>query len=471
MKRIITLLLVLTMTLGLCACQGGNTEETNATAEGLQVGYNRQSITPKGEGVPMAGFANDLDRISAGFIDYIYTTCIAFTEGDNTVLLFTDDLMGMGASAAKKFGQKVSEATGVPAENIIFCDTHTHYSPSIITKTPAAQAYYDFFADTAVTAAQQALADRAPTTLYAAKVQTEGMNFTRHYLQSDGKITSSNTGNLEADKVIEHAKQADPEMVLIKMDRADESKKDIVLMNFQAHPTSRGGADSTAISADYIGTARTAFEEQTGMEFAFFQGASGDLVTDSRLTPNNLDCEAYGAKLAEYAVNALDSMQKMEQTGVQSSRYQLNFACNHFGEEKMEDAKKVYEIYEQTKNNAAATTLAQQLGMTNWYEARGIVNCEGNPDAADMELNALCIGGIAFVSVPWEMFTETGKYLKANSPYEFTVVLGLANGKTNYVPTQEAFEYGCYESYSAYYGVGAAEAAAEQLLTMLKSFQ
>jgi hypothetical protein len=45
------------------------------------------------------------------------------------------------------------------------------------------------------------------------------------------------------------------------------------------------------------------------------------------------------------------------------------------------------------------------------------------------------------------------------------------NGKTNYVLTKEAFQYGCYERFSSYYGEGAAEAAAQQLITMLKGLQ
>ena len=469
MKRVLTLLLVLALVFGLCAC--GSSGESGGKASGLQVGYNRQSITPRGS-VPLAGFANDLQRLSQGFLDNIYTTCVAFTEGDNTVLLFTEDMMGISASLQQNFCDTVSKATGVPKENIIFCDTHTHYAPSITAKSPEASAYLELYTAAIVKAAEEAMADRTSATLYAANVEVQGMNFTRHYLQSDGKITSSNTGNMEEDKVVDHARVADPEMVLLKAERSGD-KKDIMLMNWAAHPCFRGDANSTSVSADFIGTTRDAFEKQTDMHFAFFQGASGDVVTDSRLPDkkNDLSCEDYGAKLAQYAVDAMPNMKKLEGKGIQTSRFTLEYALNRLDQHLLPQAQQVYAVYEQTKSTATATKLAKELGLITWTHARGIVNTSKNSGNGNIELNAWNIGGMSFASVPYEMFSQTGMYIKDNAPTEFTFVLGLANGKTNYVPIAEAYDYGCYESFSAQYAKGAAEASAEQLVKMLKDFQ
>lgn len=474
MKRIITILLVLAMVLGLCACgAGGEGGAAGGKKDGLQVGYNRQNVTPGVSGiqasVPMAGYGNDLDRISNGFIDYIYTTCIAFQEGDQTVLLFTDDIMGKAASAAQRFCQAVADATGVPKENIVMCDTHTHYSPSITSSTPESSAYMEQFQQAAVAAAKAALEDLAPATLYSAKVNTENMNFVRHYEQNDGSITSSNLGNVVPDDLKGHAREADPEMVLFKIEREGEDKKDIMMMNWGCHPCQRGDGKSTNISADYIGTTRTYFEKETGMNFAFFQAASGDVGSDSKVTPQNRSCEEFGQELATYAINALPNMQKIEGQGIKTYRYSLNYPCNHFQEDMLDAATQCVELYK--KSPQAADALAEELGFYTYTHARGVYNASKNPANADMELNAIYIAGMAFVTAPWEMFTDTGKFLKENSPFENTMVLALANGKTNYVPIKEAYQYGCYESFSAYYAEGAAEAAADQLITMLKSFQ
>lgn len=473
MKRIMTLLLVIAMVLGLCACGASGGGEAAGKKDGLQVGYNRQNITPGVSGiqtsVPMAGYGNDLDRISNGFIDYIFTTCIAFQEGDQTVLLFTNDLMGMGASAAQRFVKGVADATGVPVENIVMCDTHTHYSPSIISSTPASANYMEQFGQAAIAAAKAALEDLAPATLYSTKTETENMNFIRHYEQNDGSITSSNLGNLVADDLKGHARESDPEMILFKIEREGEDKKDILMMNWGCHPCQRGDGKSTNISADYIGTARTYFEKETDMNFAFFQAAAGDVGADSKVTPQSRTCEQFGQELATYAINALPNMQKIEGQGIKTYRYTLNYDCNHFQEDMLDEAKQVMEMYE--KSPQAADALAVELGFFTYTHARGVYNASKNPANDDMELNAIYIGGMAFVTTPWEMFAATGKYLKDNSPFENTMVLALANGKTNYVPIAEAYDYGCYESFSAHYGKGAAEAAADQLLTMLKSFQ
>ena len=91
---------MLAIVLGLCAC-GGSGEETAQTEpayQGLQVGYGRESIMPIGQ-VNISGSGNQEHRVSTGYLDILYATCIAITEGENTILLFSTDTLG-----ANRFG-------------------------------------------------------------------------------------------------------------------------------------------------------------------------------------------------------------------------------------------------------------------------------------------------------------------------------------------------------------------------------
>ena len=85
MKKLITLLLALTLVLSLCACgNSGNTEETGeAKSAGLQIGYGRANVTPDFS-VGIGGYSDNETRRSEGFLDYLYATCIAVTEGEET---------------------------------------------------------------------------------------------------------------------------------------------------------------------------------------------------------------------------------------------------------------------------------------------------------------------------------------------------------------------------------------------------
>ena len=87
MKKIITLLLVVFMTFGLAAC--GESNVATVEEKGLRVGFGRADVTPS-YSVPLAGYGNSSMRMSQGFLDYLYVTCIAITdETDRTVLLLT----------------------------------------------------------------------------------------------------------------------------------------------------------------------------------------------------------------------------------------------------------------------------------------------------------------------------------------------------------------------------------------------
>jgi hypothetical protein len=465
MKKILAIVLVLTIVLGLCAC-GGSEEKK---MEGLHIGYARQSIMPN-EPVGMSGYGGDASRLSEGYLDIVYSTCIAFTDGDDTVLLYTEDLLGKGQRITETARDKITEATGIPRDRILFANTHSHNGPSMNGSSAVAEKYKPVYLEAVVKAAQEALADRAPATLYGAKVKLEGMNFVRHYLQQDGTISSANNKNLDLQTVVDHYREADNEMVLIKVDRGEE-KKGILLMNWAAHPC-YGGESNRMLTADYIGAARDSFEMETGMHFAFFQAAGGDVVMDSAITEkkNRLDHIEYGAALAKAAVEALPTMEKIEGQGVKTAQNNMEYACNHYGQDRLADAKRVNDLL--TANPGAdQTALAQQNGFYSISQVNGIINCATNPETGVMELNAVNVGGAAFVTVSWEMFTDTGKAIKAQSPYAYTMVLSCANGKDSYVPTADAYDYDCYERFVAYFDKGAAEAATDALITMLKSFQ
>ena len=461
MKKTVIVLLVLALLVSLCAC-GGQAQE-----KGLQAGYARESIMPESP-IGLSGYGNAETRLSSGFLDYIYVTCIAFTESEDTVLMMMADLGGLGNSHTATLRKQVSEATGVPAENITFSSSHSHSAPQV-----GMDPQYDtLFFGAAVTAAKNAMADRAAVTLYGAKTQTENLAFVRHYLLSDNSYGGVNFGDFSNKQIVDHATPSDQELILIKLDRQDETKKDILLMNYQCHASLTGSNTSKNISADYVGAARERIEAETGMQFAFILGAAGNQNPQSRIASEDPKStrETFGEKLAQYTIAALPNMEKIEGEGIKVSQTQFEYACNHYGQEKLFEAQQVVD-QSQKLNEDAATALAKQYGFAGLADAKGIVASASNPDSDTMELNTLYIGGLTFVTAPWEMFSDIGIYIKENSPFPYTVVCSMTNGRYGYLPSKAAFDYRCFESYNAHFAAGGAEAAAEQLVTMLKAFQ
>jgi hypothetical protein len=75
------------------------------------------------------------------------------------------------------------------------------------------------------------------------------------------------------------------------------------------------------------------------------------------------------------------------------------------------------------------------------------------PDAQlieEIEIQVLTLGDVAIVALPVELFTEFGRQIKAQSPFQETFIATLANGWHGYVPTREAFTRGGYEPRFAY---------------------
>ena len=81
------------------------------------------------------------------------------------------------------------------------------------------------------------------------------------------------------------------------------------------------------------------------------------------------------------------------------------------------------------------------------------------------------MAGLGFITAPYEMFTDTSLYIKENSPFDTTVIMSCATEMVSYFPSAAAYDYGCYESFTARYAKGCAEDSAKQLITMLEGLK
>jgi hypothetical protein len=101
--------------------------------------------------------------------------------------------------------------------------------------------------------------------------------------------------------------------------------------------------------------------------------------------------------------------------------------------------------------------------------AQRILNMLRMPPELDVPLQALRIGELAIVTIPFEAFVEMGVDLKARSPFPDTFVVSLANGSYGYLPTAAHHQLGGYETWlgTNQVEVGAAQKIVDALLEML----
>lgn len=448
MKRTLVLLVVVSVLLSLCACGGTQQQETQ-----LQVGFGRTSITPKNS-VPLAGYGNTSTRYSKEVLNELYATCIAITDAQgNTILLISQDMIGSYQQVLVR--PTVSLATGVPQDRIYLAGTHTHSAPDQQSKQDAITEYNAFYLGKVVEAAKQALEDRAPANAFTGSVDVQGMNFVRHYLMNDGTYAGDNFGQWDSG-IKDHAEPNDPQLQLVKFAR--QGKKDVVMVNWQVHPKLTGGTTKYDVSSDFIGYTRDYVEEKTDSLMVYFTGAAGNQNPSSRIEAEKVttDAELYATQLGDYVLAALEQATAAQTGTIKTKKTEYIAQVELLMQDKLDEAKEVQALYK-AEGREAGNVLAREYGFSSVYHANAVINRSSYGKSQKVEVNAISIGSIGFVTASYEMFASHGATIKADSPYDTTFVITCCNGGNGYIPTQAAHEYGCYESHTGRFVAGTGE--------------
>ena len=467
MKRIICLLLLLVLVVGLCACGSSD----SGGKKGLQVGFARESITPQYT-VCLQGGAYK-ERISTGMLDMLYITCIAITDGEQTYLLYTMDVKLATGNFAPETRAQVAAATGIPFENIYLNATHTHSGVAIRYNWDNADRYRTDFAKAAVKSAQKAVADIAPAEVSIGTTMTNKMAWVRHYNMADGTVAGSNFGNTSSGYV-SHVLDADNELQLIRFTRSPgedgKEKKDIVLASFPAHATfNEGGTD---LSADFPGPFRDYVEKNANVLCAYFIGAAGNQTPSSRIQGEafSRNYRDYGAELGRYAVEALPTLTKIENTELKATVGSYTGATHkeNTSPERVAQAQEVTQTVNAYGAKAPETlAIVAEYGFSSRIEASWVIKRASLEDTRTMELKAFAIGDLSFIFASYEMSGIQGQYIKEHTPYDMTFVVTCSEGDNSYIPTAEAFDYNSYESQCSYWARGTAEILADEFVKVL----
>lgn len=430
----------------------------------LQAGFAKIDITPDYP-IGLGGYSNANVRISEGVEDRIYATCIALTEGEQTILLYTLDNCGFGYEYADKLRAPVTEATGIPGDKIFVLATHTHSAPGLAGHDQA-EKYVEFLQNAMVEGAQKALADRAPAVTMAAKKLFLGMNSTRHVLLADGSVAGSDWKRRES-PAVGNAGTPDSQMILFKFAR--EEKRDILLINWQGHPDCSGQIGKLRISPSFVGPLRDTVAAGSGMEVAYFTGADGNMTIDSRLPEykHNMDYRRYAVHMATLVLGLTDEMETVEGSGIATARAYVEVPVDHSWDPMLEQAKEVYDLFKKT-DRPTADVLGRKYNFSSCYQARAIISRSQMGPTRTMELNAVRIGGVGIAVGTYEMFSESGLEIKAGSPYPYTMVM---TSNSSYMPSRRAYANRCYESDTGFYAEGAAEMMVEEYVKLLKEIQ
>lgn len=430
----------------------------------LQAGFAKIDITPDYP-IGLGGYSNANVRISEGIEDRIYATCIALSEGEETILVYTIDNCAAGQETAERLRGAVTAATGIADEKIFVAATHSHNCPGLGGHDQA-QKYMQFLMDAMAEGAKKALEDRAPAVTMAAKKIFHNMNATRHVQLANGEVAGSDWRR-RSSPAIGNAGTPDSQMVLVKFSR--EEKRDILLINWQGHPDCSGQIGKLRISPSFVGPLRDTVAAGSGMEVAYFTGADGNMVIDGRLPEHrhNMSYRRYAVHMGSLALDLLNELEEVEGSGIATARTTVEAPVDHSWEHMLPQAREVYDLFKKT-DRPTADVLGKQYDFSSCYQARAIITRSQLGPSRTLELNAFRVGGVGFALGTYEMFSESGLEIKAGSPYAYTMVL---TGNSSYIPSKRAFTNRCYESDTGLYAEGTAEMLVENFLKLLEQVQ
>jgi putative membrane-bound dehydrogenase-like protein len=97
-------------------------------------GFSRVDVTPT-EAVRMAGYGSR-DHPSEGIDTPLYVRCFALQNqiSNHPQVIISVDTIGLPGSMTRELAEKIKNDQGIERESIVFCSTHTHCGPDLISE-------------------------------------------------------------------------------------------------------------------------------------------------------------------------------------------------------------------------------------------------------------------------------------------------------------------------------------------------
>ncbi len=432
-------------------------------------------------GLAMLGYGNRVG-VSAGVHDDLAAQALVLSDGANKVAIAGVDLLAIGIRIADDIRERVAARTGIPADSILVCATHTHSAPSFnIFATPRADAkpakgrdleWERALPEKIASAIIQADENLEPAILRSGSAQfTLGVH--RRLLRPHRQVQTAANRSGPADARVEAlgAYRADGTAIAF-------------LMNYPCHGVVLC-EDNLLYSRDWPGFAMDEIETAAAASGGsrpvsiFIQGATGNI--DPRSRGNFEVAEQHGRAMGRAAFDALDHAPSVSEGKIAARKIELNLKLKDLREElalARECAEQTQasldnhrggtgyqlkRLHDHHSQSLAALSALEVLEEQNRRDRR--VNITTRELATAMTV--VTVGNLAFVGIPGELFVELGLSLKTNPHFAQTFVAGYCNDLIGYIPTGAAYPEGGYEVDTARIAAGSGETIVNTALAAL----
>ena len=396
----------------------------------LKLGVARKIITPH-VGGNLYGYRPDV--YSTSVHDDLTLTAFYFVDGAVQALMLNATLASIRTSTTEQILSLIEERFGIPKEHCILHSTHTHSAPNLTGTVGWGDFdtdYYDnIFLPALLSAVEEAM--RAPVAVrLGVAVQNSYIGVNRRELTLENRIILGQNpwGPFN------------PEMTVLSF--CDLEGKNIAnIVHYGMHGTCAG--INHEISRDWSGVMIDALEDASDGITAFFNGPEGDVgprLTNGATT--GVDdvryVERHGGLAAQDAMRVFRSIRSYQNVSLSARTDTLEIPLEPRID--LERAKAEYEKH-------AGDTVNLGGAKANYYKKQIELYEQGYVDKPFMPVSQTIIklGDVAFVSFPYEPFSEIGMRIAQGSKIPYTLSLSNTNGSEGYFVTEDQICRGGYE--------------------------
>lgn len=461
MKRKGLLMMLCTAALSVACMASVTAEETVQENESmLMAGASKVSITPPEE---MWGEMALIDgNTPEGAYNDLFVRSLVIDNGEKEIAVVVFEKVDIEVPELKS---GISEATGIPIENLILTATHNH------TDVYGGEEYDALILEKAIESVEQAEAALQPAK-YGYGEGNSYININRDKQQEEGYWMQDANPEGYSDKTLAMIKFVDMDDNLIA-----------VFMNYCMHPMAaydsvdvdgkhKMSGNITGVTCDYIE------DRYEGAVALWTIGAAGnqnpymiasptyyyDGYPEMKDLPDGAGLAIMELQGQQHALDAIKILNTIECT---EEEMPISFEYTTIEL----PAQKAPEGADMAYNRLLADNLVRKVTGATEIPERKLVTMEDDPDnPVQMHMQLAVLGDIALVGVPAEIYCEIGRDMKEASLLEHTIIMEFTDEYCGYILDKGSADKDVFQSFSSVKPGSSDELIINGMLSMENSY-
>lgn len=423
----------------------------------LQAGAAASNITPK-MGVPLDGTISQVGP-AKHVHDELWARCLVLKDGETTLALAIVDCTMISREIHDAAKAMIEEQLGIPPHHVCIAATHTHSTPRALIGLKDDDLHREYLEDLAVRIADGV--HRAHNELAPAEIGWGSFREPRfvHNRRWFMKEPAENPFGQGGERIKMNPKRMDPnldkptgpvddEVYVVAIRHRETAQPIAVLGNYGLHYV--GGIPGGNVSADYFGVFADRIQEKWKADRLtppfvgiLSNGTSGDVnAIDFTAEPEKYaayeNMTRIARELADQAAETIEGLDYQSEVPLSAAATELTLTVRKPAPERLAWARET----------VVPPDTPIRLTRPQVY-AREALELAEYPDTMAVPLQAFRIGDLAIAQSPCETFASTGLQIKKDSPFPATFTIELANDYNGYLPPEDQFPYGGYETWPA----------------------